>query len=89
MFKSQLKLLPLLDHNMLLLCLLEWMLDEECEAIGPILPIVMQTPQKIERRGVYFDFLPSRFIKWVKWKYESTKWLAKLIRLCIESPHEL
>ena len=82
-------MLSLGDEDMLPLCLLEWMLDSECGDIDEVPKEVMTALTKIGRRGVWFGFLPSIFTKWVRWKYDSTKWLVKFIRLCIESLNEL
>ena len=85
----QIKLLSLLDKDMLPLCLLEWMLDDECEVIDEIPTEAMTALKMIGKRGVWFGFLPTLFTKWVRWKYDSTKWLVTFMRLCIESLHDL
>ena len=82
-------MLSLLDEDMLPLCLLEWMLDNECGDIDEIPKEVMTALKMIGRRGVLFGFLPPVFTKWVRWKHYSTKWLMKFMRLCMESLHEL
>lgn len=48
----QIKLLSLLDEDMLPLCLLEWMLDDECEVIDEIPTEAMTVLKMIEKRGV-------------------------------------
>ena len=85
----QLKLLALLEEDMFPLCFLEWMLDEEYECIEGVPPNVMFSLQSMGRRNIWFSFIPSIFTQWVRWKYESTKWLAKFMCLCIESLHDL
>ena len=62
----QIKLLLLLDEDMLPLCLLEWMLDDECEVIDEIPTEAMTALKMIGKRGVWFGFLPTLFTKWVQ-----------------------
>ena len=85
----QLRLLGLLEEDMFPLCFLEWMLDEEYTCIEGVPPDVMLSLQSIGRRNIWFSFLPSIFTQWVKWKYESTKWLAQFMCFCIESLYDL
>ena len=58
-------MLPLLDEDMLPLCLLEWTLDEECDTIDSAPTNLMIAMTIVGRRGVWFSFLPTLFIKWV------------------------
>ena len=85
----QVKILPLLDADMLPLCLLEWLLDEECLEIDSLPTEVMSSLSAVGKRGVWFGFLPTLFMKWIKWKYESTKWLVAFMNSCLESLHKL
>ena len=85
----QVKILPLLDADMLPLCLLEWLLDEECSEIDGLPAEVMNSLSAVGKRGVWFGFLPTLFMKWIKWKYESTKWLVAFMSSCLESLHKL
>ena len=61
----QAMVLPLLDKDMLLLCLLEWLLDEECNTIEGIPTNVMIAMTTEGRGGVWLGFLPTMFVKWV------------------------
>ena len=85
----QVKILPLLDEEMLPLCLLEWLLNDECAEINILTTEVMNALSTVGKRGVWFSFLPTLFIKWVRWRYDSTKWLVKFMSSCLESLHEL
>ena len=69
----QIKILSLLDEDMLPLCLLEWLLDEESVVIDGIPTNVMTSINTVGKRSAWFGFLPTMLIKWVRWKYESTK----------------
>ena len=48
----QVKILPLLDTDMLPLCLLEWLLDEECSEIDGLPAEVMNSLSAVGKRGV-------------------------------------
>ena len=85
----QLKVLRLLEEDMFPLCFLEWMLDDEHNHIEAIPQQVMSALNIVGRRSVWFNFLATRFMQWIKWKHESTKWLAKFMCLCAESLHAL
>ena len=66
--RLQVKILPLLNEDMLPLCLLEWLLDDESETIDGLPAAAMAALSTVGRRGVWFGFLPTLFIKWVRWK---------------------
>ena len=85
----QLKVLDLLDENMLPLCFLEWILDDNEENIEEVPDYVMPLLNSIGRRNIWFGFLPTIFVQWVKWKFESMKQLGKFIVLCIEALYKL
>ena len=59
----QIKILPLLDEDMLLLCLLELILDKEYDTIDSIPTNVMTAMTIVGRRGVWFGFLSTLFVK--------------------------
>ena len=59
----QVKILPLLDEDMLPLCLLKWLLDEEYDTIDSILTNVMIAMTIVGRRGAWFSFLSTLFVK--------------------------
>ena len=61
----QLQLIKMLDEDTLPLCLLEWMLDPEYEAIEGIPEKVMSSLQQVGRRNAWFGTLPTMFLKWV------------------------
>ena len=71
--RLQVKILLLLDEDMLPLCLLEWLLNDECAEIDGLSAEVMNTLSIVGKREVWFGFLPTLFIKWVRWRYDSTK----------------
>ena len=85
----QLQLIKILDEDILPLCLLEWMLDPEYEAIEGIPEKAMSSLQQVGKRNVWFGMLPTMFLKWVCWKYESAKWLVRYMSLSVEMLHEL
>ena len=64
--RLQVKILPLLEEDMLPLCLLEWLLDDECVEIDGLSTEVMEALTTVGKRGVWFGFLPTLFLKWVK-----------------------
>ena len=66
----QVKFLPLPDDDMLPLCLLGWTLDEECGTIDSVPTNVMTAMTTVDRRGVWFGFLPTLFVKWTQQKYK-------------------
>ena len=59
------------------------MLDPEYEAIEGIPEKVMSSLQQVGRRNVWFGTLPTIFLKWVCWKYESSKWLVRHVSLSV------
>ena len=85
----QLQLIKSLDEEMLPLCLLEWMLDSRYEEIEGIPEKVMSSLQQVGRRNAWFGALPIVFIKWVRWKYGSSKWLVHHITLTVEVLYQL
>ena len=85
----QLQLIKLLDADMLPLCLLEWMLDSRFEEIEGVPESAIASLQQVGRRNAWFGILPIVFIKWVRWKYGSSKWLTTFITLTIEMLHQL
>ena len=85
----QVKILPLLEEDMLPLSLLEWLLDDECDQIDSIPVEVMRELNRISRRNVWFGFLPTIFLQWIKWRYEEDKWLVSFMQLCIKALYEL
>ena len=62
----QVKILLLLDEDALSLCLLEWTLDEKCETIDNIPTNMMTAMTTVGRRGVWFNFLLTMFVKCVQ-----------------------
>ena len=62
----QVKTLPLLDVDMLPLCLLEWLLNDECAEIDGLMTKVMNALSTVGKQGVWFGFLPTLFIKWLR-----------------------
>ena len=85
----QLQILGLLEEDMLLLYLLEWMLESTYELIDEVLVRVMSFLQQVSKQNIWFSFLSAIFLKWVRWKYDLTKWLVKHKALCVEMLHQL
>ena len=71
--KLQLKILRLLEDNMFPLCLLEWMLDDEYLLIDGVPEDIISSLLRVSKRNIWYGFLPLAFLKWICWKYESTK----------------
>ena len=65
------------------------MLDDDYDSIEGVPDRVMMSLQQVGRHNVWHGFLPTLFEQWVKWKYKSTKWLAKELALYIEALHAL
>ena len=59
----QVKTLPLLDEDMLPLCLLEWLLNDECVEIDDLMTEVINTLSTVGKREACFGFLATLFIK--------------------------
>ena len=65
------------------------MLDSRYEEIEGVPEPVMSSLQQVGRRNVRFGMLPIVFIKWLHWKYGSSKWLINCITLTVEALHQL
>ena len=85
----QLMVLGLLEENMFPFYFLLQMLDNNEDNIEMIPDHIMTSLNLIERRNIWFSFLPSTSLQQFKWRYESTKWLGKFIVLYIKAFHRL
>ena len=85
----QLQCIKMLDEDMLPIYLLEWILDPEYELIEGVPGTAMSALQQIGRRNMWFGIIPTVFLSWVRWKYESCGWLVRHATLSVEVLHQL
>ena len=68
---------------------LEWTLDDSFDDIDDLPESAMAFLRQVSRHNIWHVFLPACFHRWILWRYESTKWLARCMALCIEALHTL